>query len=933
MKRIPTLLSLLLLGASLAAQPIPADPAMRVGRLDNGLTYYICPNGNPAGCADFYIAHNVGALQEEDKQDGLAHFLEHMAFNGSRHYPGNSLLTFLAKDGVRFGYNVNAYTTRNETVYNISDVPLVRESFVDSVLLILHDWSCDISCEPKALDDERGVISEEYRMRDDSRARIAALQNALVYKGSKHTKRSVIGSLDVINHFKREEILDFYHKWYRPDLQAIIIVGDFDPDWMEARVRSAFADIPMPENAPAKETYFPPHLDEPLFEDIADKRVNFHALKIFCKQPYPSREERATEAFYKDLYCRNIVSAVLAERLKKASQASSAPVRSAVLTTNEYEPEYFVSLFTVVPREKSQMGAALEFTRREIRRLLVHGISPEEFEVARLAVAQRFHLDRPVAREEVKSSEIVTGTVGHFLKNHPLAHPADLHDIQAGILGEIGYEDIQGYPVKMFQESEIIYSNCYNPEKDPGIAPSAEEMKAILAKVEAEELEPAFLEYAKPDLNVNAPAGTIRKIAYKKGYEVWTLSNGAKVYYRQVDSVKSYQHLAMTYRWDTGVRSYDPEKVTASRFAASYLSRYLGFRGLEKPDYRNSPELAGLGLLVHSFRTESSMSLLVDKGKEENAFKVVYLTLTEPYFGTQLAKTRENQLKSLAKGKNARTLFEERCDREVYGNHPWLQPVDSAAVLAVDAALVEEVFHRAFGDYRNLSVFICTDLDRGLMQDYVCRYVASLTGDYPYRKSALEEPVALVKGALEIQEVQPREGEPATNIYYAFLRREKLSARSLVVSDFLDYILSARYLALIREERGGAYHVGYATEIPDNRAHAWRGVVQFKTRPEIKDLVLQDVVDVMDRMCAEGPTAEEMEMAARYLKKRHAEVEKRVQGSVGALRDRLESAVLHGRPSGFDYNREVERVSARDVQRMAQRFNAGDVLKEIYTEE
>ena len=137
----------LLLGIQLGAQPVAPDSEFRVGRLDNGMTYYLCHNELPAGCADFYIAHNVGALQEEDNQNGLAHFLEHMAFNGTRHYPGKGILEFLAREGVRFGYNVNAYTTRNETVYNISSVPLVRSSFVDSVLLVLHDWSCDISCE------------------------------------------------------------------------------------------------------------------------------------------------------------------------------------------------------------------------------------------------------------------------------------------------------------------------------------------------------------------------------------------------------------------------------------------------------------------------------------------------------------------------------------------------------------------------------------------------------------------------------------------------------------------------------------------------------------------------------------------------------------------------------------------------------------------
>ena len=206
---------------------IPDDPELIKGRLENGLTYYIRHNENPAGCADFYIVHNVGSLQEEDNQNGLAHFLEHMAFNGTRHYPDQEILNFLAKDGVRFGYNVNAYTNRTETVYNISSVPLVRESFVDSVLMVLHDWSCDISCEPEALDAERGVISEEWRRKDEPRLRMSAKQNELVYKGSKHAQRSVIGTLEVINGFKPHEILDFYHRWYRPDLQAI--VGDEGP--------------------------------------------------------------------------------------------------------------------------------------------------------------------------------------------------------------------------------------------------------------------------------------------------------------------------------------------------------------------------------------------------------------------------------------------------------------------------------------------------------------------------------------------------------------------------------------------------------------------------------------------------------------------------------------------------------------------------------
>ena len=930
-----SLLSLLaaLLSSALGAQTLPADPEFRVGKLDNGLTYYVAHNENPAGCAEFYIVHNVGALEEEDSQDGLAHFLEHMAFNGTRHYPEQSLLEFLARDGVRFGYNVNAYTTRTETVYNISSVPLMRESFVDSVLMVLHDWSCDISCEQGALDAERGVITEEYRMRDDSRSRIAALQNALVYKGAKHPSRTVIGSLDVIAHFKREEILDFYHKWYRPDLQAILVVGDFDPERMEEKIKTLFADVPMPADAPKKEVHEIPHLSEPLFEDIADPRIHFNAVKIFSKQPYPGREERGSASFYRDLLCRNIVSAVLNERLKAAARAKGSPMRSAVLVTNEYEPDFYVSLFTVTPREKTQLGACLESTYREIRRLLVHGMSKAEFEAARLATAQRYHLDRPVEREDVLSADLVKVAVGHFLKNHPLMNPADLAELEARILSEITFEEVVPYPARMFRDCETIYSNCYNPETDPGIAPSAREMKEILSRVDAETLQPAFVEYATPNLQVDVQAGSIRKVVRRKGYEVWTLSNGARVYYRPMKPMTASHHLAMEFRWNSGAAAYDPEKITASRVAASYLSQHLGFRGLEKQEFRSYPELSGLGMMVSALRGKSAISMVVNEGKEENAFKAVYLSLTEPYFGKQLEKTKENQLRSLAKEKNPRTLFEERCDREVFGEHPWLAAIDSAAVEALSEELVLDVFHRAFGDFENLQLFLASDLDRALLEDYVCRYVASLRGAYPYVPSKVKAPAPNVRGERTISEEGKRQdGEASAQIYFAYLRKMRTSTRNIIISDFLDYILSARYLALIREERGGAYHVGYTTVIPENPSHPWRGVVQFKTRPDILETVIEDVPAVMKKMCEEGPTEAEMEMAARYLLKRHTELDARAERSVGTQLDRLEDTVLLGRDYDVDYKNVIGSITAREVQKMARYFAGGEILKEIYTE-
>ena len=937
MKKFFSLLATLCLAAGAFAQPIPADPDFRVGRLDNGMTYYLYHNENPAGCADFYIAHNVGALQEEDNQDGLAHFLEHMAFNGTRHYPAKGLLEFLAKDGVRFGYNVNAYTSKTETVYNISSVPLVRDSFIDSVLLVLHDWSCDISCEQQALDDERGVISEEWRLRDDSRYRMMVLQNNLIYKGSKQTRRWVLGTLEVINGFKREEILDFYHKWYRPDLQAIIVVGDFDVDAMEARVRAKFSDIPAAVNPEPKQRYIPPRLEEPLFEDMTDHRIKFNALKIIYKQAYPGGDARITEEYIKDSYCRSIVTAALGERLRRLSQQKSFPARSAVVVTSEYEPDFYITLFTVTPRSKERIAECLEATHREIRRLQEFGISEAEFEAARLSTVQRFHLDQEMGREDVKSGELVKISLEHFLRSHPLVNPVELREIQNRVMSDISWEDIQAYPARMFAESEVIYSTCYNDVEEPGIAPSPEQMRASLAKVDAEVLAPQFVEYPKLDLSVDvAPGSIVRRSRDKRygGFEVWELSNGVKVYYKQAAPVTSNNHLVSTWRFDTGYRSYPADSVDVFRYAASYNNRTMGFRGCERPELKKYPELSGVSIITHALQTSASVDLAAGRGKEEAAFKTGYLLLMEPYYGKEghLEQSKEDNLKRLGKEKSKRILFEEDYVRKVYGDHPWLHPMDSAAVEAVDMGVLREAYRRAFGDYSKLSVFICSDLDRSAIEGYVCKYVASLKGAYPYKKASTAAPRPVLKGYNRIEGVNPPESEPLSAVNYMFVSNIRTTTRNIVLSDVLDYILSARYLSLIREERGGTYHVGFATEVPDDPKLPWRGVVDFQTRPEMTELLVGDVRSVMESMAKSGPTAEELELAKKYIRKRHGELEKRTAKSLAAQEDRLKYTVLWNRDFDCDYDALLGSLKACEVRNLARKFLYSDTIVEIYTE-
>jgi zinc protease len=936
MKRL--LFSLLALSFlwSAGAQPIPDDPEIRVGRLANGMTYYLCHNETPAGRAEFYIAHHVGALQEEDNQNGLAHFLEHMAFNGTKHYPDKGILDFLAKEGVRFGYNVNAYTSKTETVYNLSEVPLVRNSFVDSVLMVLHDWSCDISCEQQALDDERGVISEEWRLGQDSRSRMALQQTNLIYKGSKQTERTVIGTLEVINGFKRDEILDFYHKWYRPDLQALIIVGDFDVDEMDGRIRTLFSDIPVRVNPEPKQEYVPPVQAEPLFGDMTDPEIRYQAYKALYKQRCTVTDRRE-EAFYKDYLCRMIVSSVVADRFRERSKEKGSPVQNATMVTNAYKPDMYVSLATVVPKKKEGLEDCLRFTEREVQRLLRHGISPDELEIAKLNVSSRMHLDAEKDRSEVKNSEIVQMALGHFLLGAPLVLPETLQDVRRSVLASITAEDIAPYPEQMFGACEKIYSNCYNDTEKSIPVPTAEQMRQALAEVDAEETASRYLSYPRLDLTVDAVPGTVRSVSKVKGtdMECWTLSNGVRVYYKESAPVRSGSHLSMTLLFDTGYAAFEPERVTASRYALNYDKRNTGFRGFEKPEMKNCPELSGVAVMLGGNSSSGRIDITARKDRVENAFKAAYLQLTDPCFGSErlLQQQKTAALKSLGKKKSPKNLFDERCRKETYGDHPWMHEIDSMAVEATDLALLEDVYRRYYGDIPEMKVVLCTDQPKEEILPLVERYLASLNFPYPYTKGKYLPSKPVVKGMHSIEESHAPVSAPFTEISYNWYYKGGRTPRERAAIDVLDYILSARYLALIREERGGAYSVQFCTATSNEAAVPTRSYVDFQTRPEIRDLLLSDVQEELARMCADGPTPEELDLAVKYLVKHHDEQEDRIARSVSLQEDRMVGFVRWGTPYGYDYEKLVRSLRCTDIRALARRITGGDKIVEVYNEE
>lgn len=945
---------------------ITCDPDVIKGRLENGLTYYIRHNANPSGCADFYIVHNVGALQEEDSQDGLAHFLEHMAFNGTRHYPDKGILEFLAREGVRFGSNINAYTTRTETVYNLSGIPLVRESFIDSVLTVLHDWSCDILCEQDAIDAERGVIREEWRRRDNLKTRMFEQQSRLIYTGAKQSRRNVIGSIGVIEDFRRDDILDFYRKWYRPDMQAVIIVGDIDPEEMESKVVEKFSDIPAPENPECKETYQVPALEKPLFTYITDPDIRFVAFKAIHRQNYPSSEERGTEFFIRDRLMRQIITEVLASRLEDKAMSEGSPVKRSVLVTYPSGTDFYISQFTLLPQEDTGLAYAMRFYRTETERILRYGISEDEFNRAKFKVLKKERLDRQLYPEDVTDKMLVSSYISDFLNGIPYVFPVMMQDLERRILEDIHYEDSAHYIDMMFGSgSEKIFFCNANSEKTE-LLPGKDIMEEILCGETDWDIRPEFPEADhRIDTSVEIQAGEILSAKedditclasetndeYGRTDEIWTLGNGIRVYWTPSAPVEAFRHLDIILDFNTGYKVLPEGKEAMGKAALSYISRNIGFRDADLSAVNDSPGCSGVNISFRSGQEHAYVMMSSDSTDMEKGFRLLYLHLTEPYFSseTTLAKFRTDNIASLRNRDKDAASFNDAVRKAYYKGHPWMEPADSSDFKALDMDFIREMFYSEYCCPDHMTAYICSDMDKDTIKALVCRYLAALPSpaEADMRHGAIKKDARIspakpsYRGKTTIDSTYRLKTVPKSSVQILFRGNEKMNMKNMAAFGILDHIMSMRYLASIREDYGGTYSISFSTEFsPEEKDKGRKPVsktgyessVSFKTRPELTGILICRILDELDSMAVHGPDKEEMDNAAKYLVKRHNEKRKARENSVSAFNRLRMQMVKTGYGDDNGYEDALHSVSADDIRRLASKVIRSHRLTTVYSE-
>lgn len=681
-KQFLSLFLLLLAPASLFAQTVEQDASIRQGKLKNGLTYYIRHNAKEAGLADFYIAQRVGSILEEPRQRGLAHFLEHMAFNGTKHFPGKGkqlgIVPWCETIGVKFGTNLNAYTSVDQTVYHIGSAPIKREGIIDSCLLVLNDWSQFINLDPKEIDKERGVIHEEWRNRRTGMAMQRMMENVMpkIYKGSKYEDCLPIGNMDIVDNFPYQDLRDYYQKWYRPDLQAIVVVGDFDVDMMERKIQKLFGKIKAHKN-PAERIYYPVNDNDKMIVAIEkDKEQPIILGHLYMKSETTPDSEKNSVKYQREDYINGLITYMLNGRLSEKKQVANPPFMSATVKNGAFFVSRTKDAFSLsISCKQDNVLGGVSVAVGEVERARQHGFTQSELERAKklyLNAAER----QLKMEKDYKNSHYVSQCVNNFLEGEPILPPTYNLQLVKLFDGEVSLAEVNSQVGEIITDKNQVFI-MYGPDKDGFVVPSESEIESTVLAAQQkrydayqEEQVPATLMAALP-----APGKIVSEKPYGKfGVTEIVLSNGMKVYVKSTD----YQadQITMSMRGEGGTSVYGDEDIPNFAFLSGSITE-AGVGDFTATRLRKA--LAGKSLkLAPSITSEGQRITGTSSVKDlETMLQLAHLYFTAPRKDSMAFEGMMNRNLSLLKNRNAssKVVYNDSLSATLYDHNVRMAPV------------------------------------------------------------------------------------------------------------------------------------------------------------------------------------------------------------------------------------------------------------------
>ncbi|MBC6426302.1 MAG: insulinase family protein [Ekhidna sp.] len=839
-------------------RPKLLDDKVIFGQLDNGMTYYILANIEPKEKASFYMVQDVGAILEEDHQDGLAHMLEHMAFNGSTHFPGKGIKNFLERNGVEFGKNINAYTNVDETVYNMSNVPSTDLSVLDSFVWILHDWSGSLTLDGKEIDAERGVINEEWRTRNTAERRIYDALSEYNFKDSQYAVRNVIGEMDIINNSEYEAIRSFYKKWYRPDLQAAIIVGDFNAVEMEQRVKKILSQVPPAIDPAHRIEYEVAGNEEMIYAVATDKEARAVNFNLLIKHPVVKKIDRDNEEYLRGEVLRGFVNGLLGQRLQEASQKPDAPFLRAYAG---YYPWIRTSNAMMIggQAKENQLSETIQAIFTEVERARKHGFVETELDRLKANYLTYFE-SRFKKRDKISNDELAKSIQQLFLVGEPHGGIEFEYEFIRNYYEQITAADLQPLLKSWLTETNRVFT-LSGPEGVTYV--SEEELNAIFKDIEQKEIEPYFDLVSNSQLVSDDQLPKIGKITKQEPFEigkggmVFTLDNGCKVVLYPTDKTKSEVLLSGISRG--GASLLDADLLATS----AHFGSIVGQSGAgDYTDTELKKILAGknAGLSLRIGENQETISGRADTDDLEVLFKLLYLRLQFPrsdedafkVFKARLSENVKNKANSpnAIFGDSVKQVMSNYHERAVLSNP---QTADEVTLNQFDR-IYKERFKDQIDDF---TFFLVGDFEITYALPLLQKYIGSLESGAGQEK-AKDHGITPAKGGankhFKVEMTTPK----FSNVYYYYASKYKYTAYNNLVLDIAADILKNRYFEQMREDEGGTYGAGVwamTTHAPRSSAGLW---VQYDSNPDKAETLAEIVKKEMMNLIENGAKQDEL---------------------------------------------------------------------------
>lgn len=898
--------------AQVNAPVLPNDPAVVKGKLPNGMTYYIRHNAKPEGRAEFYLATNVGAIQEAPDQDGLAHFLEHMCFNGTKNFPGKNLLNYLESIGASFGGNINAQTGVEETTYMLNNIPVAREGVVDTCLLIMHDYSHFVTNSAEEIDKERGVILEERRSRRNAQWRMHEKALPYLFKDSKYATCTVIGEKESLETFKPESIRNFYKTWYRPDMQALIVVGDIDPVKIEAKIKDIFSDIPAAENPRQKDIIKVADNKEPLVAIITDPEASMSSIDVIWKRPAMPEELNNTIIGFSSDYFRIITQLVMAERLSDIATKPDSPfLNSGLFITNLCET--MENTYGVVHFKEGEALPAFKAFLLEVKKAEKYGFSQAEIDRAKQNILSSAE-NAVKSADSRQNSQFVQPLISNFFDNESYMEPETELELVKQLSAAIGSDNINAYLKSNFVSDTNMVVIYQGPEKEGVTHPTEQQILNVVSEVAKTEIKPnEEVVSNEPLLDASKLKGSkiIKEEESIYGAKKWTLENGVTIYALKTDYQKD--NISMNLFKAGGKSLVDDEDLLS--VDGSIWSSYFSMAGVSNFDRSQLGKmLAGKDVSTQSYidGLYNGVSGSAVRKDLETAMQLMYLEYTQPRFDQPTFDMIIDRLKSVLPNMENQPSYKmnQAITKGIYGeNQPRAVDVNSKNIDKVSLQVLEKNYRKLFNNAAGLNMIVVGDFDEATLKEYCQKYIGSLPKGNKSSKW-IDRKVRQLPGKREIHFAEDMQ-TPQTTVFRLYKNYGKYDTKVGVALNAAKYILDMIYVETLREDEGGTYGAQVMSSGTRQPKESSSVMVYFNTKPSAADKLLNLATEGIENLAKNGPTEEQFNKTILHFKKQIPE--SRISNSY--WKGNIYNYILFGKDNDKEYEEALNKLTPKDVSK------------------